>query len=385
MSVEHPITPEIQWRIAISRRFTSSYVQKIYEEVIYPVISEEDLVLECYYAEEMPDSQDYWVHRMNLILELADIYILIDIEPTVYTKAEIRKAWLEKNSVLRPALSRFLGAPYYIIARDLYKQQLIIIKESKDKPYASEKARHSIIYFSPNQDFADFQKLLKQQIQRAKRAKSKGIIRQQKYFYYGRAFKDLQFSRFLNFKWKQLPDDIKTSELFQAVKESLPFYDSIAKLINYGYSVEEIQWVIDVSKILDISISATLDIIQNSEDADKEIEALISAQSSYQSPEAKETDDLRDTEDNFEEDLTRNTNLHHAFNLQMREEDLISPKGYRELYLIYKTHYLEKFGDILNDKLKVPVNKNILMKILIFYCAWGRTFETKYVNRHLRK
>ncbi|MEN3331615.1 MAG: hypothetical protein V7641_980 [Blastocatellia bacterium] len=86
--VSHPYSPDVDWIIAVSRRFNIVPVEKLYKEDVLPVLMENAIVVECRYAGENSDSPDFWLTRMNLILEIADIHIIMEHQPSSATLSE---------------------------------------------------------------------------------------------------------------------------------------------------------------------------------------------------------------------------------------------------------------------------------------------------------
>lgn len=166
--MEHPYAPDAQWRIAVSRNFTSQKVDLIYGELIYPVLCTEGLVLECYYAAEDTSMKDFWINRMNIILEISDIHILIDIDKTANMDFEFERSLsLKAKSGETPALkSNFQWEPR--TTRLVFIPISILVKEGKRRDKFSSRKKVGITYLLPNESPEYFQKRLREQIDLAK-------------------------------------------------------------------------------------------------------------------------------------------------------------------------------------------------------------------------
>lgn len=168
MKVEHPYAPDVQWRIAVSRNFTAQNVDAVYRELIYPVLCTEGLVLECYYAAEDTSTMDFWINRMNIILEVSDIHILIDIDRTENMDFEFERSQELTRTIAgrTPALSsNFHWEP---MTKGVFLPISILVKEGKGRDKFSSRKRMGIIYLPSNENPEDFQKRLREQIGLAK-------------------------------------------------------------------------------------------------------------------------------------------------------------------------------------------------------------------------
>lgn len=92
MDLTYPHTPDAEWRIAISRRFKHVRAESTYRTVILPVLESEGLLLECSYASDNVVEDEFWMNRVDLILELADIHILVDMERSPNMEFEFQRA-----------------------------------------------------------------------------------------------------------------------------------------------------------------------------------------------------------------------------------------------------------------------------------------------------
>jgi hypothetical protein len=92
----HPYEPEAHWKIAVSRRFHTETVDRLYYDTIKPVLQEEGIVLECYYASNDIESPDFWPNRMMAIFEISDVHILVTHEPS--PAIELEQEW-SRNAI----------------------------------------------------------------------------------------------------------------------------------------------------------------------------------------------------------------------------------------------------------------------------------------------
>jgi hypothetical protein len=87
-NMEHYFAPSVGWTVAVSRRFHGDGAVLLYERSILPILRQHGTVLECSYASDDRESPDYWVRRINVILEVADIHVLLDIDRSGYVDYE---------------------------------------------------------------------------------------------------------------------------------------------------------------------------------------------------------------------------------------------------------------------------------------------------------
>lgn len=128
--LEHPLGSGAQWMFAVSRRFTSKDASIIYERSIKPVLQEHGTIVECLYAEESSNNQDFWLNRMRLIFELADFHILVEHE---FSSAVL----VEQMVSLGLAFAR---KPYGMITEAVFGEH---------HPIAQARPRPSVLVVSP--------------------------------------------------------------------------------------------------------------------------------------------------------------------------------------------------------------------------------------------
>src|ERR1700681_2551925 len=66
--------------IAVSRRFNHRDVDELFAQRIEPVLVRFGTVLRCDFASDSADDLDYWMNRMNVVLDLADVHVFIDVD-----------------------------------------------------------------------------------------------------------------------------------------------------------------------------------------------------------------------------------------------------------------------------------------------------------------
>jgi hypothetical protein len=91
-SIQHPFFPNVDWTIAISRRFTGEKATRLYADVFEPVLHRHGLVLQCNYASDNSHSPDYWVDRITSILAVTELHVLFDINRSGYVEYEFEKS-----------------------------------------------------------------------------------------------------------------------------------------------------------------------------------------------------------------------------------------------------------------------------------------------------
>jgi hypothetical protein len=70
---------------AVSRRFNNPKVDELYALHIEPVLQRYGIILTCDFASEDAANVDYWMNRMNVVLDLADIHIILDLNRSANT------------------------------------------------------------------------------------------------------------------------------------------------------------------------------------------------------------------------------------------------------------------------------------------------------------
>jgi hypothetical protein len=175
MLVVHPYAPDIQWRIAVSRRFHDREAEAFYFDVVFPVLSEEGMVLECSYAADEPSYPDYWTNRMKVILELSDIHVLLDVNPSANTGFEFQmsRSYAQRagaNAVRlsfnwEPHLDKSLVAPV----------SLTITKGHGDDTF-SENTRLGVVHIDDD-GVEGFQRRLRTELARAEECRTKALRR----------------------------------------------------------------------------------------------------------------------------------------------------------------------------------------------------------------
>jgi hypothetical protein len=175
MGLPHPFAPEIEWRIAVARRFHIPAVDSLYREIVQPVLDDEGIALECSYAADEPEYPDYWANRMTLILELADIHVLLDIEPNANTLWEFQLSESYAKSAGANALSLSFGwRPR--LPESLTPISLRIRSESGEDSFSCHD-RRGLVHVGESDRANDFPERLKNQLALAKQCRAE-LIRQ---------------------------------------------------------------------------------------------------------------------------------------------------------------------------------------------------------------
>jgi len=366
MNIEHPYAPDIQWRFAVSRRFTSSYVDALYKEYIHGVLCTEGTVLECYYAAETPESEDYWVNRMNLILELSDIHILVDIEPSTYTVYEIEKSVRERRRQMRTTLPKNFGERI---------SNILVVKESESIQPISRSRRTTTIYLSKKVSQDEFHQHFRNEIDAAKLLKCQDFVRREKWA-----------KRLTPGILKLLGEEVPLSPPADR-KDWLRAYQSIASLIASGKPIDEINLAIQESLKVPVNqlAGAIEDFAQLQHGVPKAFAGIEPDYSQLSAGDAYE--DSISTEDAFEPRPLIDAQV--AFNLKIKQEELRSPKKLKELFSIYKYYYSEYIPNLLWAFISLDPSDNKfvsgLTKGVVVSCALVRTIQAKLFRLRFSK
>lgn len=116
-AIVHPYAPAAEWRLAVSRRFKAQSAEETYKNEILPIIRQHGLLLECNWASNSTANSDFWMTRMKLLLELSDIHILVDIDPSPNVMWEFNQAKLTARRQNQWALNLLCGWDTYIFKR----------------------------------------------------------------------------------------------------------------------------------------------------------------------------------------------------------------------------------------------------------------------------
>lgn len=180
MQVSHPYAPAVRWRLAVARRFSSPIVDRLYRNLILPVISEEGLVLECSNALDDSSYPDFWANRMRAILEISDMHILIDMETSGNTEFEFQQSRLMTRKPSTAALSLNFGFSPQVV-RTLFAPIAITIAANTGKDKFSRLRRRGLVHYSTKLGEEDFQRRLKNQLALAETERAKLIARADKW------------------------------------------------------------------------------------------------------------------------------------------------------------------------------------------------------------
>jgi len=111
--------------IAVSRRFRTREIDTLYKTHIEPLLARQGIVLICDFASNDVAELDYWMNRMNIILDLADVHVILDLDRSPNTFYEFESSNLGARSGSGFSLkwnfgisACFLTKPYRIIVHD---------------------------------------------------------------------------------------------------------------------------------------------------------------------------------------------------------------------------------------------------------------------------
>lgn len=173
MNLTYPHSPDAEWRIAVSRRFNIPSADSAYRSMILPVLESEGLLLECSYASDSVEEHDFWMNRVDLILELADIHILVDIQRSPNMEFEFERSARISRVGRARALTRIVdwspidqGA--ITGAGRLPRPITIVVKEGTRKDKLVPRRLKAILYLSAQTSATDFAERLRTTIHWAK-------------------------------------------------------------------------------------------------------------------------------------------------------------------------------------------------------------------------
>ena len=174
MLVAHPYAPAIQWRIAVARRFHDREVEDFYCDVVFPVLSEEGMVLECSYAAEEPIYPDYWTNRMKVIFELSDIHVLLDLKSSANTGFEfqVSRSYARRAAANAVHLS-FNWKPH--LDEQLIAPVSLTISPGRGEDTFSEDTRLGVVHVDRGDGVESFWRRLRTQLARAEECRAHAL------------------------------------------------------------------------------------------------------------------------------------------------------------------------------------------------------------------
>lgn len=170
----HPIAPDCEWVIAVSRRFNLTTVDEVYNTVVLPVLSQHGIVLECRFASDVAEDVDYWVTRMNVILEIADIHIIMEHQPSFSTLHEQVHSAIRRKSGSSITLKTLFGYDSSIVKIDP-KPFAIHLVESPSRDKFRFNYNLASMHLPLEGNHEDFKRKLNSILTRAKQSKIFGI------------------------------------------------------------------------------------------------------------------------------------------------------------------------------------------------------------------
>lgn len=149
----HPYAPEAKWSFSISRPFRVPEVDRLTKEVILPVLATRGVVLECHDASVNPQSKDFWMNRMKVILELADIQIFVQMDQTPQVEFEAVYSKTVSQTGMAPAL-----AVNFDLKRrksGVFKPIVVLVRNGQSPDRFSGRSRRAIYYWSKSEKCSD--------------------------------------------------------------------------------------------------------------------------------------------------------------------------------------------------------------------------------------
>lgn len=174
MGILHPYAPEVQWRIAVSRRFSDPSVDALYTSLVHPVLSAEGLVVECSNASEATASTDFWTNRMNLLLECSDIHLLLDVHRSGNMEFEFeRSRRLRLRGKPTTLTETFDWEPTTLEL--IFKPIAIMVTEARGKDRFSARKRLGVLTLRGGKDEGELSSRLQHYIGLAKQQHLKNL------------------------------------------------------------------------------------------------------------------------------------------------------------------------------------------------------------------
>ena len=198
VDLTYPFSPNAKWKFAVSRRFNEPLVDSLYDSFVLPVLETEGLIMECSHASEVAADHDYWINRMDIIFELADIHVLIDVNTSQSVEFEIERS----NSIARNrrflALTNNFGWAF-TCNNLLLSSFRIFIRHGLGRDSHSRIARKIVLHIHPDSTPEEFSSRLKAGIHWAKWQRLKRLKRFINFFekrirLFGLASKELEFA-----------------------------------------------------------------------------------------------------------------------------------------------------------------------------------------------
>lgn len=166
-NIQYPYWPEADWRIAVSRRFKLAKVDALYAQSVLPVLQKHGVVMECSYAAEDVHDHDFWVNRMNLIFEIADIHVLLDVERNANVDFEFERSRRVTRMANGAAFrSNFGWNP--ITGTVLFRPFRIIVTEGKGLDTFSKRRREARVYIGNDGHQKDLPERIEAQLLKSK-------------------------------------------------------------------------------------------------------------------------------------------------------------------------------------------------------------------------
>ena len=78
--------------IGVSRRFRHAEEEKVYFETVEPILQSFGIVLRCDFASDSEHEINFWMNRMNVILDISDVHLLMDFDRSASTFYELQSS-----------------------------------------------------------------------------------------------------------------------------------------------------------------------------------------------------------------------------------------------------------------------------------------------------
>lgn len=249
MELTYPYSPNADWRIAISRRFNLPAVDSLYSTLILPVLESEGLILECSYASESVVENDFWMNRIDIMLGLADIHVLMDIDRSPNVEFEFERSAKISRSRQASGLLTNLGWTPLMSHRVLFMPITITIKRGAKRDKLVRRRRMATLYLPEQPGRDDFKDRLKGAIRWAKALRLKQLNRMRSLFekrvrLFGIAENDLEFGLvMMTALAKRLKDGETIDDLLPTAEEIEVREKSNRQRIN-----ESFEWRVKLKK-----------------------------------------------------------------------------------------------------------------------------------------
>src|ERR1035437_9025255 len=176
LALEHPFAPEGCWKFSISRPFRIDRVDQLFNEVVLPTLRRKGLTLECSYASNEVENENFWMNRMKVILELADVHVFFRIASTPQVEFEEQYS---KNMV-RKGLTPSLATNFQLHRKKyrILKPAVIVIRDGRaSMDRKSLFSGESFVHCGRKFDLGEFQRRFERAVDRVISKRKRMILR----------------------------------------------------------------------------------------------------------------------------------------------------------------------------------------------------------------